>query len=80
MCIYRFGGWVIDGFPETQENWVAMVENSLLPDYVFSIRDDQAPSNFLLTRYTTMNGLPNPASVMVTSEQKQENEVHEIHT
>lgn len=59
----RFGGWVIDGFPETRENWAAMIDNNLLPDFVLSIEDEQAPKDFLLTRFTEMKGLPTPTTV-----------------
>ncbi len=54
----RFGGWVVDGFPATRENWESMIESNLLPDFVLSIEDEQAPQDFLLARYAKIKGLP----------------------
>ena len=69
---YRFGGWVVDGFPETRENWAAMIESNLLPDSVLSIEDDLAPTDFLLARFAAMNGLPDPSILKVSATQQQQ--------
>lgn len=59
----RYGGWIIDSFPMTRENWAAMVENELLPDVVINLEDVEAPDNFLLTRFVKIHNLSLPASV-----------------
>lgn len=51
----------MDSFPLTRENWTAMIENNLLPDFVISLEDENLPKNFLLTRFTEMHNLPPPA-------------------
>ena len=35
------GGWILDNFPRTREQWNVLVErNSLLPDDVIVLKDD----------------------------------------
>lgn len=46
----------------TRENWTAMIEASLLPDFVISLDDETAPENFLLTRFTKIHNIPSPCS------------------
>ena len=41
---------MIDGFPLTRENWAAMIENNLLPDFVLNLDDAHAQSDYLQTR------------------------------
>ena len=58
---------MVDGFPLTRENWAAMIEQELLPDFVLSLEDESAPSDYLLTRFTELHGLPDPASLKLAS-------------
>ena len=58
LLLYRYGGWVIDGFPLTRENWAAMIENNLLPDFVLNLEDGSAQPDFLLKRMIELHGLP----------------------
>lgn len=51
----------------TRENWTAMAENDILPDFVLYISDDQAPNNFLQDRYSQIQNI---------SANSQENEVY----
>ena len=78
ICIFfihvRYGGWVIDGFPETRENWAAMIESNLLPDFVLSIEDEHAPPDYLLGRFTERKGLPDPAKLKAAVKTNQEGE------
>ena len=48
----------MDSFPMTRDNWTAMIENSLLPDFVINIDDENAPEDFLLTRFKKIHNLP----------------------
>ena len=43
---------MIDGFPLTRENWAAMIENNLLPDFVLHLDDEHAQPDDLLKRFT----------------------------
>lgn len=42
----------------TRENWTAMIESSLLPDFVITLDDESAPENYLLERFTNIHNLP----------------------
>ncbi len=55
--VYSYGGWIIDSFPMTRENWAAMIENNILPDFVICIDDERAPENFLLARFTEVHNV-----------------------
>ena len=68
----RCGGWVVDGFPLTRENWAAMIEPKLLPDFVLSLEDEEAPTDYLLTRFAQLRGLPDPATFKPTAKEKKE--------
>ncbi|XP_064400448.1 adenylate kinase 9-like [Halichondria panicea] len=68
----RFGGWVVDGFPATRENWESMIESNLLPDFVLSIEDEQAPQDFLLARYAKIKGLPDPSTIKALAKPSEE--------
>ena len=65
---------MVDGFPETRENWAAMIESNLLPDCVLSIEDEHAPPDFLLGRFTEMKSLPDPATLKAAVKPNQEGE------
>ena len=56
----RFGGWIIDSFPMTRENWIAMTENDLVPDFIIALDDEEAPKDYLLSRFTKVHKLPFP--------------------
>ncbi len=71
----RFGGWVVDGFPATRENWESMIESNLLPDFVLSIEDEQAPQDFLLARYAKIKGLPDPSTIKALAKPSEEQPV-----
>jgi len=62
---------VVDGFPLTRENWAAMLDHDLLPDFVLSLVDEKAPTDYLLTRFTEMHGLPNPVAQKATQDQEE---------
>ncbi len=52
-----------------------MIESNLLPDFVLSIEDDQAPQNFLLARYAKMKGLPDPSTFKALEKPSEEQPV-----
>ena len=62
VCTSRFGGWVVDGFPLSRENWAAMIEHEVLPDTVLTLDDEETPADTLLTRFTQQHGLPHPSA------------------
>lgn len=47
----------------TRENWTAMVDNELLPDFVISLEDEEAPEDYLLSRFVKIHNLPLPATL-----------------
>ena len=44
----------------TRENWTAMIDNELLPDFVISLEDDEASDDFLLERFKKIHNLQSP--------------------
>lgn len=37
--LFSFGGWILDNFPQTREQWAMMAEKNLLPDDVVFLKD-----------------------------------------
>ena len=68
----------MDGFPLTRENWAAMIESDLLPDFVISLEDVNAPEDTLLARFTKLKGLPDPASLKAAAAAAKKKEETEI--
>lgn len=68
---------MVDGFPLTRENWAAMIDHDLLPDFVLSLVDEKAPTDYLLTRFTEMHGLPNPIAQKATQDQEEKEKAGE---
>ena len=68
---------MVDGFPLTRENWAAMIDHDLLPDFVLSLVDEKAPTDYLLTRFTEMHGLPNPVAQKATQDQEEKEKAGE---
>ena len=64
----------MDGFPLTRENWTAMLEHELLPDFVLVVSDETCPEDYLLTRFTQQQGLPEPALFKVKKESKKDSQ------
>lgn len=60
MCT-RFGGWIVDGFPVIRDQWSAMIDNQLLPDFVISLEEEVTQGDMLLRRFTQQHGLPDPS-------------------
>ena len=48
-------GWILDNFPNTQDQLHAMLENNLLPDTFFITQDTSDDSNVLLRRWFNAN-------------------------
>ena len=61
---------MVDGFPLTRENWAAMIEPKLLPDFVLSLEDEEAPADYLLTRFAQLHGLPDLATFKPLAKEK----------
>lgn len=59
---YRFGGWIVDGFPITRDQWASMIDANLLPDSVLSLENNSEDKDFLVKRYCQIKGLPDPES------------------
>ena len=63
----RYGGWVIDGFPVTRDNWASMTESNLLPDFILHLEDSHSQTDYLLKRFTDLHGFPLPADVKINA-------------
>lgn len=51
----RHGGWILDNFPNTRDQWNLCIERNFLPDDVIVLRDSADGSKFLMKRYYHMN-------------------------
>ncbi|XP_039603846.1 adenylate kinase 9 isoform X2 [Polypterus senegalus] len=49
------GGWVLDNFPNTKEQWISMQERGILPDSVFFLTNTEDDGKYLLTRLYELN-------------------------
>ena len=38
--LHRHGGWILDNFPQSREQWALMVEKNILPDDVLVLKDN----------------------------------------
>lgn len=45
------GGWVIDGFPLTREQWSSMIDNNVLPDFVVILENEDGDKHILSERF-----------------------------
>eukprot|EP00111_Clytia_hemisphaerica_P024229 TCONS_00071384-protein len=54
------GGWIIDGFPRTKEEYNLMVDRGIVPDDVFVFNDDSSENECLVERWNKKhrNGSP----------------------
>ena len=61
----RLGGWVLDGFPVTREQWAGMLEHQLIPDCVISLRDNSEKSSMLVQRVCQLKGIEETTTAVV---------------
>ena len=66
MCA-RLGGWVLDGFPSTREQWAGMLEQQLIPDCVISLQDSSDRSLVLAERVAELKGIEKLATTVVAA-------------
>ena len=66
----------MDGFPINRENWTAMIEQELLPDSVIALTDEDAPADYLLSRYTKQQGLLDPSTFKIKKQSEAGDEVY----
>ena len=69
---------MVDGFPLSRDNWADMIEHQLLPDSVLTLSDEEAPVDYLLTRFTQQHGLPDPSVFRTKKETEAEGEEGEV--
>lgn len=65
----------MDGFPFDRDHWATMIDQELLPDSVVTLTDEDATADYLLTRFTQMNGLPDPSTFKGKKKPETGNEV-----
>ena len=39
LCFCRYGGWILDNFPQNREQWTLLGEKNLLPDDAVFLKD-----------------------------------------
>lgn len=61
----RLGGWVLDGFPMTREQWAGMLEHQLIPDCVISLQDYSEKSSMLVQRVCQLKGIEETTTAIV---------------
>ena len=66
---------MVDGFPLNRDNWAAMIDHELLPDSIAILSDEDAPTDYLLTRFTQQHGLPDPSTFKTKKQSEEGNEV-----
>ena len=49
------GGYVLDNFPRTREQFTSMIERNIIPDEVICLKDDSENGEFLLKRWYQTN-------------------------
>jgi adenylate/nucleoside-diphosphate kinase len=52
---YRHGGWILDNFPNTRDQWNLCIEKNFLPDDVIVLKDSGDGSKFLMKRWYNMH-------------------------
>lgn len=61
----RLGGWVLDGFPVTREQWAGMLEHQLIPDCVISLQDNSERNSMLVQRVCKLKGIEETTTAVV---------------
>lgn len=49
------GGYILDNFPRTREQFTSMIERNIIPDEVIYLKDDTENGEFLLKRWYHTN-------------------------
>ena len=56
FSFYRNGGWILDNFPRTREQWNVLVErNTYVPDDVIVLKDESDNGDQLIKRWYSHN-------------------------
>lgn len=51
LLFFRNGGWILDNFPRTRDQWTAMIEKAIMPDDVICLKDESENGDFLIKRW-----------------------------
>ena len=69
--LYRFGGWIIDGFPQNKDQWMMLSEHrSLVPDDIIFLRDNSEGFQLLVQRYREMKAVEQTTEPTQVTEQE----------
>ncbi|XP_077977825.1 adenylate kinase 9-like isoform X2 [Glandiceps talaboti] len=49
------GGWILDNFPRTRDQWTVMIDRGLMPDEIICLRDTSESGTILLKRWYKLN-------------------------
>ena len=70
--IFSHGGWVLDNFPNTRDQWNQCIEKNMMPDDVIVLKDKGENSNYLLKRWYNMNREDVDAQIRKRVEEEEE--------
>ena len=51
---------MLDGFPQTREQWTAMADSNMLPDTILSLEESEDSADTLLERFMATLGIADP--------------------
>ena len=54
ILLCRLGGYVLDNFPFTREQFTLLIERALIPDSVICLKDDSDNGSFLAKRWAEL--------------------------
>ena len=55
QLVFSNGGWILDNFPNTRDQWNQCIEKNMMPDDVIVLKDKGENSNYLLKRWYNVN-------------------------
>ena len=75
MIIFcRLGGYVLDNFPFTREQFTLLIERALIPDSVICLKDDSEHGSFLYKRWAELRQADKHLSDIQENEDKTGND------
>lgn len=61
---------MVDGFPQTREQWTAMTESNVLPDSILSLEESEDNAETLLKRFMAAHGLADSQEAQAAKQDK----------
>ncbi len=72
MFAHRNGGWILDNFPRTREQWSVLIEKGgMLPDDIIVLKDESDNGDFLIKRWYFHNRAEVDERIRVRKEEEE---------